>query len=449
MDFGNVLSSFFPPDMATAQSAIPAAPHQQVMNYYRATAPLRVANMMARTSEYGPGRGMRQMGGGANPLMSQGSLDPSILMSPEFQAQANALLGKYGLSLPQQVGPNAILPNTGYFGNHPHLSGAIEGAIYGAMATPPNSQTVGEGITNALIGGFGGQAMRRQSLTNQLMQPFGAAQQIEQLQDLQQKRDLNKAMIDRYKSEADIQQQRLQMQQDLADERAQNSRPQPFQRPDGSTGFLVRDPGSPAGWKNAPELGAPIPKNEPNRNATEIEEMRYGQWLKDNNLQDSSKNALRFRNLYHANERQAAGPRANPFTFFLENQNNPAALNSLKNWYNLSVGGATTARNEASQPFKDSAAKQRFFTSGAGADPVKWRQLGAKDKQGNRISFSDKQAMEKWYDDNLPRLQQDSQGIEVVPLPTSRQNPAQSQDNSDSVTFKSSSGATMTFKKGK
>lgn len=99
-----------------------------------------------------------------------------------------------------QVKQNAILPNTGFFGNHPRLSGALEGGIFGALASH-GGMTPGDSIQGALEGMVGGQQMRQGMLRQQFARPFEAASMLEGLQDRTQKRDLQEAEIQHYRAE--------------------------------------------------------------------------------------------------------------------------------------------------------------------------------------------------------------------------------------------------------
>jgi len=140
----------------------------------------------ARMDQYNQGR--QASGGGRMAGMMGGLLggnqDMNAYNDPAFHEQANKLLANYGLSLPQSVGPNAILPNSGFFGNHPRLSGGIEGAMLGFMNTPETTGGTGQGITNALRGALGGMAEKRQLLAQRMMQPFAQAGQLEQMQQM-------------------------------------------------------------------------------------------------------------------------------------------------------------------------------------------------------------------------------------------------------------------------
>jgi hypothetical protein len=98
-----------------------------------------------------------------------------------------------------QVRSNAILPNTGFFKNHPHLAGAIEGGLF-AGANAHGGNTVGESIQGALEGVIGGQRERQGILREQFARPFEAANMLEGLRDKQQKRELQSADIEHLRS---------------------------------------------------------------------------------------------------------------------------------------------------------------------------------------------------------------------------------------------------------
>lgn len=138
------------------------------------------------------------MGGG----MANGEPDYSAYTyDPAARAAATDALKPYGLSplSPDQVNPNALLPNTGFFGRHPNLSSRLEGAIFGGAATQ-GSNTWGEGISNVFSGLINGQQNRRSMINRQFEAPFQQARGLESLYDLQQKRKDQDAMIDYHKA---------------------------------------------------------------------------------------------------------------------------------------------------------------------------------------------------------------------------------------------------------
>lgn len=94
-----------------------------------------------------------------------------------------------------QVRQNAMLPNNGFFGSHPRLSGAIEGGLF-SMAAAHGGNTPGESIQGAIEGLIGGQQMRRGILNQQFARPFEAAGMIEGLEDRKQRRELQAADIE-------------------------------------------------------------------------------------------------------------------------------------------------------------------------------------------------------------------------------------------------------------
>ena len=95
---------------------------------------------------------------------------------------------------PSQVRQNTFLPNTGFFGSHPRLSAALESGLLGAASTR-QSQTTGEGISNAIGGALEGIQTRQSMYRKQFEAPFQASDVLENLQDKKQKRMLQEADI--------------------------------------------------------------------------------------------------------------------------------------------------------------------------------------------------------------------------------------------------------------
>lgn len=115
---------------------------------------------------------------------------------PTAHAAASQALSRYGLAPLEasQVKQNQVLPNTGFFGDHPRLSAALEGGLFGALASH-GGETPGESIQGALEGLVGGRRIQQGMYRQQFARPFEAAGMMEQLQDVQQKRDLQDADI--------------------------------------------------------------------------------------------------------------------------------------------------------------------------------------------------------------------------------------------------------------
>lgn len=124
---------------------------------------------------------------------------------PQAHAAAQKYLGQFGLSplAPNQVQPNAVLPNTGFFGNHPRLSGMIEGGMFGAAATR-GSDTWGEGIANVAGGLIEGRQARAGVLNKQYARPFESARMLESMEDMSQKRNLQESQIQEQRSLAEL-----------------------------------------------------------------------------------------------------------------------------------------------------------------------------------------------------------------------------------------------------
>jgi hypothetical protein len=153
----------------------------------RSEAPFEHIRSGARRS--GAGEMIGQMA--ATPDYSQFTFDPAA------NAAARQALSPYGLAPLEasQVKQNQILPNTGFFGNHPRLSGAIEGGLFSAMAAH-GGDTPGESIQGALEGVVGGRQMKQNLYNRQFQAPFQAAGMFEALSDAQQKRELQSADIE-------------------------------------------------------------------------------------------------------------------------------------------------------------------------------------------------------------------------------------------------------------
>jgi hypothetical protein len=199
-----------------------------------------------RYLRYGMGGGgrMRSGGGGQNPFFSQmqGMMEPDysqFSFDPEARAAANKQLGQYGLHTlaPEEANPNALLPNSGFFGRHPGIARGIEGGIFGAAATRP-SDTWGEGISNVAQGLIGGRQMRQGMINRQFAAPFEQAKMLEGLEDMSQKRDLNAAMIQWHQAQVE----HLKNQPDKPDHPPVNLGPNTYSIYNNKTGeWEVRD----------------------------------------------------------------------------------------------------------------------------------------------------------------------------------------------------------------
>lgn len=155
----------------------------------------------------GRGRSYGHQGIGGNPMLSQiagmgGEPDYSVFTSdPAAHAAATQALAPYGVSPLEssQVQRNTILPNQGFFGNHPTLSRAIEGGIYSGLAAH-GGDTIGDSIQGTLEGLVGGKRLQQGAFNKQFARPFEAAGMLEGLQDMRQKRDLQDAEIQHYRA---------------------------------------------------------------------------------------------------------------------------------------------------------------------------------------------------------------------------------------------------------
>lgn len=142
---------------------------------------------IGRSPGQGRGMGMQGMGGTDGSPMDYSQ----FTYNPQAHQAASDFLGQYGLSplSPDQVQNNTILPNSGFFGRHPRLSGALEGGIYGAAASH-GADTWGEGISSVANSMLAGPQMKRAAWERQFAAPFQAGSMFEQMQDSAQKRDL-------------------------------------------------------------------------------------------------------------------------------------------------------------------------------------------------------------------------------------------------------------------
>jgi hypothetical protein len=102
-----------------------------------------------------------------------------------------------------QVKQNVLLPNTGFFGNHPTLSRMLEAGLFGAAATPSAGgiASTGEGIAAAIEGAIGSQRMRQGMYRQQFARPFEAAGMMEELRDQAQRRELQAMDIEHLRAE--------------------------------------------------------------------------------------------------------------------------------------------------------------------------------------------------------------------------------------------------------
>lgn len=238
---------------------------------------MSAANRMETPFERG-GRGMyRHQGVSGDPMISglagmAGEPDYSrFTFDPQARAQATQALSPYGLAplAPEDVKRNAILPNTGYFGDHPRLSGALEGGIFGALAAH-GGETPGESIQGALEGLVGGHRIQQGLYNQQFARPFEAASMMEQLQDAQQRRQLQSAQIKRYSDESDIQRDRVEIerQKNLINlDKINATRPVPVEggsyvyQGQGGPPTIGKDgliaPGGAGGWQFEAGPGAP------------------------------------------------------------------------------------------------------------------------------------------------------------------------------------------------
>lgn len=128
---------------------------------------------------------------------------------PQMRAQAIAA-GVQPLEA-SQVKQNTFLPNTGFFGNHPRLSAALEGGVYSALASH-GGDTPGESIQGALEGLVGGRRIRQGIYNQQFAKPFESNEMLEHLRDMQANRQFREAQVKHLGDESEIQQRRIDEQ---------------------------------------------------------------------------------------------------------------------------------------------------------------------------------------------------------------------------------------------
>lgn len=143
--------------------------------------------------------------GTTNPLTNQpDAVDYSqFTYNPEAHAAAEQMLSPYGLHPldASQANPNALFPNTGFFGRHPKFTNALEAGLFG-LTDPGTGDTVGENISNVLGGVLRSRQERQHLINNQFAQPFNQAVLFEQMkkeqlgnQELQTRMKLQNAQI--------------------------------------------------------------------------------------------------------------------------------------------------------------------------------------------------------------------------------------------------------------
>src|SRR5580704_10748051 len=103
-------------------------PSSPIQNLSRQMAPMRAMRYL-RAQAPSPLRQPQQRNGPSPISMPEGDLS-QFTYDPSAHAAATSA-GINPLS-PSQVNPNAFLPNTGFFGAHHRIAGAIEGGLLGA-----------------------------------------------------------------------------------------------------------------------------------------------------------------------------------------------------------------------------------------------------------------------------------------------------------------------------
>lgn len=127
--------------------------------------------------------------------------------------QLQSLLAQYGLA-PAQAQPNVLLPNSGFFGDHPNLSRGLENAAI-AVAHTPESTTTGGAISAIAQGALSIPQYRNQVQTQRQMAPLAMAGAMQSLQKGQLDNQLLAAHAKYYGAEADAIPGKLEMQRTI------------------------------------------------------------------------------------------------------------------------------------------------------------------------------------------------------------------------------------------
>lgn len=152
-------------------------------------------------------------GGRAGRPVSMGGGAPASSSDMSGSPQLESLLAQYGLH-PAQQQPNVLLPNQGFFGDHPNLSRGIENAVIAAAHTP-ESTTTGGGISAVAQGVLGIPQYRNQVQMQRQAAPLAMAGAMQNLQKGQLDNDLLKAHAKYYGAEADAIPGKMAMQAEI------------------------------------------------------------------------------------------------------------------------------------------------------------------------------------------------------------------------------------------
>jgi len=159
-----------------------------------------------------------------------GTMSPQTLQSPEVQG----LLGRFGVGSDVNVDPNLFMHNQQFNQVHPHLAGALEGALSG-LAFTHGGDTVGDSLSNIASGMMNAHSAHAEHINSQLMAPFQQATAVANLQKEAGAIDEQKAsmahskamsdyyadMADHYKDQDDIKQQMLDQKKSYDDKLSQ------------------------------------------------------------------------------------------------------------------------------------------------------------------------------------------------------------------------------------
>lgn len=134
-----------------------------------------------------------------NPLLGgdSGADFTQVMRSQAARQQANDMLGQYGLSLPEDINPNAFLPNSGFFGRHQKLAAMLEGGVLGGIHGAENGTIMG-----GVAGGLQALGDRRNAVNAQLAAPFGMWQQMANMEKESTQIDDMRALADERRRKA-------------------------------------------------------------------------------------------------------------------------------------------------------------------------------------------------------------------------------------------------------
>ena len=139
-------------------------------------------------------RGSRPGGGGNVAL--PGVMSPEVLKHPMVQA----LLNHFGVnpevanSAAESASPNLFMTNPAFNANHPHVAGALEGAL-GSLAAFKPGNDFGENLSAIAQAQLGARQMRTEKYNAQLMMPFNQAATVAGLKQPEEQQRFQEAQV--------------------------------------------------------------------------------------------------------------------------------------------------------------------------------------------------------------------------------------------------------------